>query len=151
MFKYGMWQRVKKSAHWKVILPELVSTYIKLNTALSSAVVESVFTLYFFSLDTEFIWSVEFERRSNIICCSRNVSQCTPSAQQCTPFYFPILGALAWNADMLSSGSRDRLILQRDIRTPSILPERRLTGHRQEVCNFLNICCYLPQLSEWNK
>ena len=133
MFKYGMWQRVKKSVHWKVILPELVSTYIKLNTTLSSAVVESVFTLYFFSLDTEFIWSVEFERRSNIICCSRNVSQCTPSAQECTPFYFPILGALAWNADMLSSGSRDRLILQRDIRTPSILPERRLTGHRQEV------------------
>ncbi len=44
-----------------------------------------------------------------------------------------ISGALAWNADMLSSGSRDRLILQRDIRTPSIVPERRLTGHKQEV------------------
>ena len=29
------------------------------------------------------------------------------------------VGALAWNGDMLSSGSRDRLILQRDIRTPS--------------------------------
>jgi WD40 repeat protein len=30
------------------------------------------------------------------------------------------VGALAWNGDMLSSGSRDRLILQRDIRTPSV-------------------------------
>ena len=37
---------------------------------------------------------------------------------------------------MLSSGSRDRLILQRDIRTPSIVPERKLTGHKQEVCAF---------------
>lgn len=41
-------------------------------------------------------------------------------------------GALAWNGDMLSSGSRDRLILQRDARTPSPV-ERRLIGHRQEV------------------
>ena len=55
--------------------------------------------------------------------CQRNrVDQC---------FYF-IIGALAWNGDMLSSGSRDRLILQRDARTPSPV-ERRLIGHRQEV------------------
>ncbi|CAH1775663.1 unnamed protein product [Owenia fusiformis] len=46
------------------------------------------------------------------------------------------VGALAWNADMLSSGSRDRLILQRDIKTPSSMPERRLQGHRQEVCGL---------------
>ncbi|CAM1321617.1 FZR1 (predicted) [Pycnogonum litorale] len=46
------------------------------------------------------------------------------------------VGALAWNGDILSSGSRDRLILQRDIRTPSVVPERRLVGHRQEVCGL---------------
>ncbi|XP_022316457.1 fizzy-related protein homolog [Crassostrea virginica] len=46
------------------------------------------------------------------------------------------VGALAWNTDILSSGSRDRLILQRDIRTPCILPDRKLTGHRQEVCGL---------------
>ncbi|XP_014668070.1 PREDICTED: fizzy-related protein homolog [Priapulus caudatus] len=46
------------------------------------------------------------------------------------------VGALAWNADVLSSGSRDRLILQRDVRTPSVIPERRLIGHRQEVCGL---------------
>ncbi|KAK3592146.1 hypothetical protein CHS0354_019436 [Potamilus streckersoni] len=46
------------------------------------------------------------------------------------------VGALAWNTDILSSGSRDRLILQRDIRTPSIVPERRLIGHKQEVCGL---------------
>ena len=46
------------------------------------------------------------------------------------------VGALAWNADSLSTASRDRLILQRDIRTPALLPERRLVGHRQEVCGL---------------
>lgn len=46
------------------------------------------------------------------------------------------VGALAWNADVLSSGSRDRLILQRDVRTPSVVPERKLAGHRQEVCGL---------------
>ncbi|XP_052863074.1 fizzy-related protein homolog isoform X2 [Anopheles bellator] len=46
------------------------------------------------------------------------------------------VGALAWNGDVLSSGSRDRLILQRDTRTPSQVPERRLVGHRQEVCGL---------------
>ena len=45
-----------------------------------------------------------------------------------------LVGALAWNGDMLSSGSRDRLILQRDIRTPNSTPERKLIGHKQEVC-----------------
>lgn len=43
------------------------------------------------------------------------------------------VGALAWNADVLSSGSRDRHILQRDVRTPCIVPDRTLIGHRQEV------------------
>ncbi|KAK1790814.1 hypothetical protein P4O66_014668 [Electrophorus voltai] len=46
------------------------------------------------------------------------------------------VGALAWNVDQLSSGSRDRLILQRDIRAPPLQAERRLQGHRQEVCGL---------------
>ncbi|XP_077833188.1 fizzy-related protein homolog isoform X2 [Macaca mulatta] len=46
------------------------------------------------------------------------------------------VGALAWNAEQLSSGSRDRMILQRDIRTPPLQSERRLQGHRQEVCGL---------------
>uniref|UniRef100_A0A8C7YUE1 Fizzy/cell division cycle 20 related 1b n=1 Tax=Oryzias sinensis TaxID=183150 RepID=A0A8C7YUE1_9TELE len=43
--------------------------------------------------------------------------------------------ALAWNGEQLSSGSRDRVILQRDVRTPPSA-ERRLQGHRQEVCGL---------------
>ncbi|KAM9480444.1 fizzy-related protein homolog isoform 4-T7 [Salvelinus alpinus] len=46
------------------------------------------------------------------------------------------VGALAWNADQLSSGSRDRMILQRDIRTPPLQSDRQLQGHRQEVCGL---------------
>lgn len=46
------------------------------------------------------------------------------------------VGALAWNAEMLSSGSRDRTILQRDFRCSPTTPERRLVGHRQEVCGL---------------
>jgi len=46
------------------------------------------------------------------------------------------VGALAWNGDSLSSGSRDRMILQRDVRTPALMPERRLVGHGQEVCGL---------------
>ena len=44
------------------------------------------------------------------------------------------VGALAWNGDQLSSGSRDRQILQRDIKVPTNSATcRKLTGHRQEV------------------
>lgn len=46
------------------------------------------------------------------------------------------VGALAWNGDSLSSGSRDRMILQRDIRMPPLVATRRLEGHRQEVCGL---------------
>ncbi|CAG9766702.1 unnamed protein product [Ceutorhynchus assimilis] len=46
------------------------------------------------------------------------------------------VGALAWNGDVLSSGSRDRMILQRDTRTPQNVTERTLIGHRQEVCGL---------------
>ncbi|XP_034841220.1 fizzy-related protein homolog [Maniola jurtina] len=46
------------------------------------------------------------------------------------------VGALAWNGDILSSGSRDRHIRQRDTRTPAIQSSRILQGHRQEVCGL---------------
>ncbi|XP_060526759.1 fizzy-related protein homolog [Cylas formicarius] len=46
------------------------------------------------------------------------------------------VGALAWNGDVLSSGSRDRMILQRDTRMPPNVAERKLIGHRQEVCGL---------------
>lgn len=46
------------------------------------------------------------------------------------------VGALAWNGESLSSGSRDRMIIQRDIRSPPNFPDKKLIGHRQEVCGL---------------
>ncbi|KAL8968990.1 MAG: hypothetical protein Q9183_002209 [Haloplaca sp. 2 TL-2023] len=45
------------------------------------------------------------------------------------------VGALAWNKHVLSSGSRDRLIYHRDVRTPDQWL-RKLTSHKQEVCGL---------------
>lgn len=46
------------------------------------------------------------------------------------------VGALAWNHDLLCSGSRDRNVLLRDIRVPAYEGERKLAGHKQEVCGL---------------
>jgi len=46
------------------------------------------------------------------------------------------VGALAWNHDLLCSGSRDRNVLIRDIRVPAYEGERKLMGHKQEICGL---------------
>ncbi|ODV90151.1 hypothetical protein CANCADRAFT_31198 [Tortispora caseinolytica NRRL Y-17796] len=43
--------------------------------------------------------------------------------------------SLAWNRHILSSGSRDRSVLHRDVRAPEHFI-RRLSGHKQEVCGL---------------
>lgn len=45
------------------------------------------------------------------------------------------VGALAWNEHILTSGSRDRTILHRDVRQPEQWL-RKLSGHKQEVCGL---------------
>jgi cell division cycle 20-like protein 1 (cofactor of APC complex) len=45
------------------------------------------------------------------------------------------VGTMAWNAHILASGSRDRLIYQRDVRVPEPFL-RKLIGHKQEVCGL---------------
>ncbi|KAK3686891.1 substrate-specific activator of APC-dependent proteolysis [Vermiconidia calcicola] len=45
------------------------------------------------------------------------------------------ISSLAWNAHILSTGSRDRTILHRDVRLPAQYL-RKLTGHKQEVCGL---------------
>lgn len=45
------------------------------------------------------------------------------------------VGALAWNSHLLSSGSRDRKILQRDTRAPEAFQDA-LLSHKQEVCGL---------------
>jgi len=45
------------------------------------------------------------------------------------------VGTLCWSGHTLSSGSRDRLILQRDVRVPDHYTSK-LSGHKQEVCGL---------------
>jgi cell division cycle 20-like protein 1, cofactor of APC complex len=45
------------------------------------------------------------------------------------------VGAIAWKDNILSSGSRDRSILHRDIRQADGIVTK-LTAHRQEVCGL---------------
>ncbi|KAI5288757.1 substrate-specific activator of APC-dependent proteolysis [Ascosphaera aggregata] len=45
------------------------------------------------------------------------------------------VGALAWNDHILTSGSRDRIIYHRDVRSAD-QHVRTLTGHTQEVCGL---------------
>ena len=45
------------------------------------------------------------------------------------------VGALAWSSSVLSSGSRDKSILQRDIRCQEDHVSK-LTGHKSEVCGL---------------
>ena len=43
------------------------------------------------------------------------------------------VGALAWNGDVVTSGSFNGLIMERDVRTPSLVLERRSAFHEREV------------------
>ncbi|KAG9820074.1 WD40 repeat-like protein, partial [Aureobasidium melanogenum] len=45
------------------------------------------------------------------------------------------VSSLAWNAHILSTGSRDRTILHRDVRSPQQYLTK-LVGHKQEVCGL---------------
>uniref|UniRef100_A0AC35TQB8 WD_REPEATS_REGION domain-containing protein n=1 Tax=Rhabditophanes sp. KR3021 TaxID=114890 RepID=A0AC35TQB8_9BILA len=45
------------------------------------------------------------------------------------------IGCLAWNGDIISSASRDKTIICRDVRSPAG-SERKLSYHRQEVCGL---------------
>lgn len=48
------------------------------------------------------------------------------------------VGAIAWSSSALSSGSRDKSILQRDTRTQEDYVSK-LSGHKSEVWLFMNL------------
>lgn len=45
------------------------------------------------------------------------------------------VGTMAWSSGLLSTGSRDRFIFQRDVRAAEHYVSK-LTGHRSEVCGL---------------
>lgn len=44
------------------------------------------------------------------------------------------VGSLAWNGNLIASGSRDRSILVHDLRSPSLV--QKFQGHKQEICGL---------------
>lgn len=46
-----------------------------------------------------------------------------------------LLGSMAWNSNILTTGSRDQFIYHHDVRSPAPY-FRKLTGHTQEVCGL---------------
>ena len=59
------------------------------------------------------------------------------------------VGVMAWSSHLLSSGSRDRNILQRDIRAPEDF-QSKLLGHRSEACLYTCLI-YCPVLVEQSR
>ncbi|XP_033115129.1 fizzy-related protein homolog isoform X2 [Anneissia japonica] len=107
-----------------------------------SACTSQVTKLCDLSVDGDTVTSVSWNERGNLVAVGTNkgfVQVWDAGAQKkihVLEGHSARVGALAWNSDMLSSGSRDRVILQRDLRNSSLMADRRLTGHRQEVCGL---------------
>ncbi|KAL1110522.1 hypothetical protein AAG570_008050, partial [Ranatra chinensis] len=107
-----------------------------------SACTSQVTRLCDLSNDANSVTSVSWNERGNLVAVGTHhgyiqVWDVGANKQVCKLMgHSARVGALAWSGDILSSGSRDRMILQRDVRTPSSMVERRLPGHRQEVCGL---------------
>jgi cell division cycle 20-like protein 1 (cofactor of APC complex) len=100
-----------------------------------SACTSQVTRLCDLTSDSDTVTSVSWSERGNYVAVGthRGYVQVWDVAASkrvnCLEGHSARVGALAWNGDMLSSGSRDRMILQRDVRTPSVAPERRLVRY----------------------
>ena len=99
-----------------------------------SACTSQVTRLCDLTSDSDTVTSVSWSERGNYVAVGthRGYVQVWDVAASkrvnCLEGHSARVGALAWNGDMLSSGSRDRMILQRDVRTPAVAPERKLVS-----------------------
>ena len=107
-----------------------------------SACTSQVTRLCDLTSDSDTVTSVSWSERGNYVAVGthRGYVQVWDVAASkrvnCLEGHSARVGALAWNGDMLSSGSRDRMILQRDVRTPAMASERRLV--RESVDEVVN-------------
>lgn len=107
-----------------------------------SACTSQVTRLCDFSNDSNTVTSVAWNDRGNYVAVGTHhgyvqIWDVTVSKLICKlTGHSARVGALAWNGESLSSGSRDRMIFQHDIRSPPNCLEKRLVGHRQEVCGL---------------
>lgn len=109
-----------------------------------SACTSQVTKLCDLSMDRNSVTSVSWNERGNLLAVGTHHGYVsiwdivTHKVIQKLSGHSARVGALAWNADVVASGSRDRQILLRDVRSydtnqPFI---RSLEGHRQEVCGL---------------
>lgn len=94
------------------------------------------------SVNANSVTSVSWNERGNLVAVGTHHGQvqvwdvAVGKQVNCLTGHAARVGALAWNNDVLSSGSRDRSILQRDVRVSDGSPGRKLLAHRQEVCGL---------------
>ncbi|KAI9137723.1 WD40-repeat-containing domain protein [Paraphysoderma sedebokerense] len=87
------------------------------------------------------ITSVNWNQRGNLLSVGTNkgaVLLWDAQRQTCLREYqnhTSRVGALAWNNNLFSSGSRDRHIIHHDVRTPNQYT-KKLSAHKQEVCGL---------------
>ncbi|XP_055345862.1 fizzy-related protein homolog [Paramacrobiotus metropolitanus] len=107
-----------------------------------SASNSSVTRLCDFHNDNNTITSVSWSERGNLVAVGTNRGQIQiwdavhQERTSSLSTHTARVGALAWNSDVLASGSRDRIIWLNDMRTPPLFARRKFNGHKQEVCGL---------------
>jgi len=120
----------------------IVSVGLGTSAYLWSGITSGVTCLCDISSERDTITSVKFSEKGNLLAIGThrglvNIWDVETQKLTCTlRGHTSRVSAMDWNMDVLSSGSRDRFILQRDTRSSSVSADRRLAGHFQEVCGL---------------
>lgn len=91
--------------------------------------------------DDNQVTSVAWSQRSSHLCIGNKVGEIQIWDVQQSKMVRSIsghsnrVGAVAWNGSLIASGSRDRSILIRDVRSQESF-QQRMFGHKQEICGL---------------
>ncbi|GAU90203.1 hypothetical protein RvY_02654 [Ramazzottius varieornatus] len=102
----------------------------------------SVTRLCDLQLDSNAVTSVSWSERGHFVAVGTNkgpIQIWDVQAQErvtTLSYHANRVGALAWNGDVLASGSRDRCIYLSDLREPPVYQRRKFKAHNQEVCGL---------------
>ncbi|XP_003744594.1 fizzy-related protein homolog [Galendromus occidentalis] len=120
----------------------ILSVGLGASVYLWSAATSQVTRLCDLQTDNDTVTSVSWSERGNLVAVGTNKGLVqvwdvlATKKTACFPGHSARVGALAWNGELLCSGSRDRTVFVRDMRQPHNSNARKLSGHRQEVCGL---------------